>query len=158
MTTTSDRAGSRPRRRVRLLVVGALVVVLVVAIATALVMARREPVERARCRGLGRGVAGLSVITGANGFSQSGPSWYAALTEDGLQAGVASRQDIAAAVAADATGYQQVVEGMDGPDRAELDLLRSIAVDPGAAARRNDPDTRQALAAVHRLAAPCGLF
>lgn len=158
MPTNSDHADSRPQRRVRLLGTGALVLVLVVAIAAALVVVRREPVERARCRGLGRGVAGLAVITGANGFSQSGPSWYAALTEDGLQASPASRQDIAAAVAADTAGYRQVVEGMDGPDRAELDLLRSIAVDPLATARRTDPDTRQALAAVHRLAAPCHLI
>ena len=112
----------------------------------------------ALCRGLGTQVDSLDIIRGANGFSQSGPAWIAALGWDGLRSDVASQERIATAVAVDVDGYQRMVAELAPDDRAALDHLRTAALEPdGLTHDPAHPDTVLALRRLTDLGTSCGI-
>lgn len=133
-------------------------VVLVIAAAVGLRLVT-SPEPDALCVGLGGRVFGLEIIRWDNGFSESGPSWLAALTNGVAHGDAATRQDIAATVAADAAGYEKMVAGLGPTDRAAFDRLRLAATHPDQVAPADDPEIASAIASVRSLAGSrCNLF
>lgn len=112
----------------------------------------RTPEPDALCVGLGGRVAGLEVIRWDNGFSESGPSWLAALTNGVAHGDAGTRRAIAETVAADTTGYEQMVAGLGPIDRAAFDRLRAAATEPDPPASADDPEIASAIATVRSIA------
>jgi hypothetical protein len=126
-------------------------VVLVISAAIGLRLVR-SPEPDPLCAGLGGRVAGLDIVRWDNGFGASGPSWLAALTNGVAHGDAATRQAIAATVAADAAGFEQMVAGLGPTDRAAFDRLRLAATHPDQVAPADDPEIASAIATVRSLA------
>lgn len=100
------------------------------------------------CRALRDAPEGLEEISTQGGSATEDASWLAVLTTGVLAADPASRDEVAAAVTADADGFRRVLDA--APEVAtELELLHGLAADPAlGAAMSSAPDTLVAVTAL----------
>lgn len=119
--------------------VGAATVALVVATAAACVPSGSEV-----CDALRATPEGLEEISTQGGTADERAAWFTVLTTGVLAADPGSREQMAAAVAADAAGFERILAASDELE-AQLRLLRDLAADPArGTAMSSAPDTVEA--------------
>jgi hypothetical protein len=99
----------------------------------------------ALCEELDDHPEGLDHIDWENGDTSSGGSWSQALADGVLYADDESRAEVAAAVAGDRQGFEDLLFQVDEADRWAYAELHELAVDPAAGRRAaDDPRTLEA--------------
>lgn len=92
-----------------------------------------------RCATLGSEVEGLDSIAWDNGYTSSAPAWSGVLSDGITEVRDGDRAEIAAAVAADAEGYERFAAALDDEAaEAAAERLHALVLDPQAAADRAD--------------------
>lgn len=105
-----------------------------------------------RCATLGSEVESLGPVAWDNGFTSSAPAWSVVLSDGITEARDDDRAEIAAAVAADADGYERFLAALDDEQaEAAAERLHALLLDPQAAAdRADDPEVASDARAVTR--------
>jgi len=107
--------------------------VAIVAVAVVVLVVGRTVVrDDDACAALGEQVAGLEGFGWDNGVTSSGPEWLSVLTDGTTEADAPSRQQIAAAVAADEAGYERFRSALPDDLEPAADRLHEVALDPAA--------------------------
>jgi hypothetical protein len=122
-------------------------VVVAVAVVASIVGAC-VPSSKEVCDALRATPEGLEEVTSQGGEAVDRASWFTVLTTGVLAADPASRDEVAAAVAADTAGFDRIVAAAPEVE-VELRLLRDLAADAATGATMSSaPDTVQAAAVV----------
>lgn len=111
------------------------------------------------CDALAAQVPGIDEIAWENGLTRQQATWGTLLDSGILESDEATRRAAAVAVQADTKGFDRVMDAAPGSLRPDLELLRSLLLDPDAIEEgRDDVDINEAVQAVVRASPPdvCG--